>query len=134
MLRRVTGQSTTSTNNWVDRVGPVPCADQIFVELTECDHMLGDGRLSDTRTGKRDHVLRDHTLLPTTDSCYSPVAQVVEIGEKVAFISFKPALGRRLLEPGQKTGQVSRVRIDRLGSAGEAAKPESRTHGRGARH
>jgi len=73
MLRRVTGQSTTSTNNRVDRVRPEPCADQIFVELTECDHMLGDGRLSDTRTGKRDHVVRERMLQPSPDSWYSPL-------------------------------------------------------------
>src|ERR1700681_1973950 len=61
MLRRVAGQSTTSTNNWVDRFRPEPCADQIFVELTECDHMLGDSRLSYTRTGKRNHVVRERS-------------------------------------------------------------------------
>ena len=85
--------------------------------------MLGDGRLSDTWTGKRDYVLRERTLQPGTNSRYSPVAEVVEIGENVAFVSFKPALGRCLVEPGQITSQVSRVGIDRLGSAGEPAKP-----------
>src|SRR6266702_3344266 len=123
ILSRVAGPPSTSTNNRVDRVGPEPCADQIFGELTECDHMLGDGRLSDTRTGKRDHVVRERMLQPSPDSWYSPVVEVVEIGEKVAFISFKPALGRCLVEPGQITSQVSRVGIDRLGSAGEPAKP-----------
>src|SRR5258708_283039 len=56
MLRRVTGQSTTSTNNRVDRVRPEPCADQIFVELTECDHMLGGRspqRYANRRAGPR---------------------------------------------------------------------------------
>jgi hypothetical protein len=37
---------------------------QIFVELTECDHMLGDGRLSDTRTRKTEHVPRPGMLQP----------------------------------------------------------------------
>ena len=85
--------------------------------------MLGDGCLSQTGTGQRDHVGRWRMLQPSTDSSYSPVAEVVEVGEKVAFISFKPALGRCLVEPGQITSQVSRVGIDRLGSAGEPAKP-----------
>jgi hypothetical protein len=73
--------------------------------------------------GESGAVLRELTLQPSSESRYSPVAQVVEIGEKVAFISFKPALGRCLVEPGQITSQVSRVGIDRLGSTGEPAKP-----------
>ncbi len=137
MLRRVAGPSTTSANNWVNRVGSEARADQIFVELTECDHMLGDGRLSDTGTGKRDHVLRQRTRQPRTDSRYAPVAQVVEIGEHVTLISFDPPLGRCLLEPGQKSLQVSRVGVDRLGPAGEPAKPNHkctrRRHGADSR-
>ena len=35
MLRRIAGPATTSPNNWVDRVGPEACADQILIELTE---------------------------------------------------------------------------------------------------
>src|SRR5258708_26243085 len=69
-------------------------------------------------------------LQPSTDSRYSPVAQVVEIGEEVAFISFDPPFGRRLLEPCEKTLQVSRVGIDRLGSAGESAQPNHKSAGR----
>jgi hypothetical protein len=45
MLPRVAGPPRTSAHNRIDRVGPEALADQIFVELTECDHMLGDGRL-----------------------------------------------------------------------------------------
>src|SRR4051794_4995873 len=68
-------------------------------------------------------------LQPSTDSRYSPVAQVVEIGEEVALISFDPPFGRRILEPSQKTLQVSRVGIDRLGSARESAQPNHKCSG-----
>src|SRR5712691_2082847 len=103
MLRRVAGLPSTSASNRIDRIGPESCADQILIELAECDHMLGDGRLSDARTGKRDHVVRERMLQPSPDSWYSPVAEVVEIGEKVAFVSFHPSLGRCVSKPGKKS-------------------------------
>lgn len=85
--------------------------------------MLRDGGLSSTRTGKRDHVPRQRTLQPRSNSWYAALAQIVEIGQKIPLISFKPPLGRSVHEPGQKTLQVSRVGIVRLGPTREPAKP-----------
>jgi hypothetical protein len=50
--------------------------------------VLGDGRLSDTRTGEQDDVLRERALGLSTGSWYSAVAQVIEIGEEVPLVSF----------------------------------------------
>ncbi len=68
-------------------------------------------------------------LQPSTDSRDSPVAQIVEIGEKVALVSLDPPFRRCLLEPRQKALQVSRIGIDRLGSAGEPAQPNHKCAG-----
>lgn len=121
MPRRVAGLPSTSTNNWIDRVAPEARADQIFVELTERDNMLGDRRLSDTRTGKQDDVVRQRALGLSTCSWYSTVPQVVQIRQEIAFVSFQPSFGGFATEPGQKAIEVTGVRIDGLGSTREAA-------------
>jgi len=119
VLTRVSGPSSTSTNDRVDRVAPESCADQILIELAECDHMLGDGRLSDARTGKQDDVSRQRALGLNTDSGYSTVAQIVEISEEIAFVSFHPSLGRCVSKPGKKSIEITRVCVDGFGSTRE---------------
>src|SRR5438045_1731065 len=131
MLRRLTGPPTTSTEDRVDRVGPEMCANQLVVELTEGDHMLGDGRLSHTRAGKRDYVLRRRRLQLSTDARYPSVTQVVKISEKIALVSFHPPLGGHVHEPAEKPLQVTRVGIDGLGTPGQPVQPKhERTGGR----
>jgi len=78
--------------------------------------MLGDGRLSDTRTGEQDDVLRARPLGLSTSSWYSAVAQVIEVNEEIAFVSFQPSLCGGVSKPRKKAIEVSCVRIDGLGS------------------
>ena len=85
--------------------------------------MLGDGRLSDTRTGKQDDVLRQRALGLNTDSRHSTVAQIVEISEEIAFVSFHPSLGRCVSKPGKKSIEITRVCVDGFGSTREPTKP-----------
>lgn len=99
-------------------------ADQIVVELTEGDHVLGDGRLSDARAGKRDDVLRRRRPQPSTDARYPSVTQVVEISEQIAFVSFHPPLGGHVREPAEKALQVTRVGVDGLGAPGQPVQPQ----------
>jgi hypothetical protein len=83
--------------------------------------MLGAGRLSDTRPRKPDDVLRQRALGLSTGSWYSTLAQVVEVTEEIALVSFQPSLGGCVSKPGQKTIEVSRVCIDGFGSTREPA-------------
>src|SRR5437867_3028509 len=131
MLRRVAGLPSISATNRIDGIGPESCADQILVELTESDHMLGDGRLSDTRTVKQDDVLRQRALGLNTDSGYSAVAQIVEISEEIAFVSFHPSLGRWVSKPGKKSIEITRVCVDGFGSTQEPAQPNHERTGVG---
>jgi hypothetical protein len=65
--------------------------------------------------------LRPRALGLSTGSWYSAVAQVVEISEEIALISFQPSLGGRVSKPSQKAIKVAGVRIDGLGSTREPA-------------